>query len=95
VTLKALMIKYLEYGVKTDKSQAMSLSLEPQVLIIDKPESVVEVVSSVIGDDLIQLLTEQSKCKKKKKKKKKKKWKVSPKTLKWSSITPEVVQYHT
>jgi ABC-type phosphate transport system ATPase subunit len=39
----------------------MSLSLEPQVLIIDKPDSVVEVVSSGIGDDLIQILTEQSK----------------------------------
>ena len=29
-------------------------------IVIDNPESVVEVVSSVIGDDLILLLTEQS-----------------------------------
>jgi ABC-type phosphate transport system ATPase subunit len=50
----------MEVWCKTDKSQAMSISMEPQVLIIDNPESVVEIVSSVIGDDLIQLLTEQS-----------------------------------
>ena len=30
-------------------------------IVIDNPESVAEVVSSVIGDDLVQLLTEQSK----------------------------------
>ena len=29
-------------------------------IVIDNPESVVEVVSSVIDDNLIQLLTEQS-----------------------------------
>jgi hypothetical protein len=29
-------------------------------IVIDNPESVVEVVSSVIGDDLVLLLTEQS-----------------------------------
>jgi len=33
-------------------------------IVIDNPESVAEVVSLVIGDDLIQLLTEQSECRK-------------------------------
>jgi len=48
--------------------------------------SVAEVVSSVIGDDLILLLTEQSNLYHSQNAKK---WKVSPKTLKWSNITPE------
>jgi len=43
------MIKQVMCDVKRIKNQA-----------IDNPESVVEVVSSVIGDDLILLLTEQS-----------------------------------
>jgi len=43
-------------------------------------------VSSVIGDDLIQLLTEQSNLYHSQNAEK---WKVSPKTLKWSDITPE------
>ena len=50
------------------------------------PESVVEVVSSIIGDDLIQLLTEQSNLYHSQNVEK---WKVLPKTLNWSSITPE------
>ena len=55
-------------------------------IVIDNPESVLEVVSSIIGEDLILLLTEQSKLYHAKNAKK---WKVSPKTLKWSNITPE------
>ena len=43
-------------------------------------------MSSVIGDDLIQLLTEQSNLYHSQNAEK---WKVSPKTLKWSDITPE------
>jgi len=55
-------------------------------IVIDNPESVPEVVSSVIGDDLILLLTEQSNLYHSQNAEK---WKVSPKTLKWSNITPE------
>jgi hypothetical protein len=40
-------------GVKLIKNQTMSLSLN---IVIDNPESVVEVVSSIIVDDLILLL---------------------------------------
>jgi len=43
-------------------------------------------VSSVIGDDLIQLFTEHSNLYHSQIAEK---WKVSPKTLKWSNITPE------
>jgi len=43
-------------------------------------------VSSVIGDDLIQLLTEQSNLYHSQNAEK---WKVLPKRLKWSNITPE------
>jgi len=55
-------------------------------IVIDNPESIVEVVSSIIGDDLVQLLTEQSNLYHSQNAEK---WKVSPKTLKWSNITPE------
>ena len=55
-------------------------------IVIDNPESVVEVVSSVVVDDLILLLTEQSNLYHSHNAKK---LKVSPKTLKWSNITPE------
>jgi hypothetical protein len=55
-------------------------------IVIDNPESVAEVVSSVIGDDLIQLLTEQSNLYQSQNAAK---WKVSPEALKWSNITPE------
>jgi len=54
-------------------------------IVIDDPVSVTEVVSSVIGDDLILLLTEQSNLYHSQNAKK---WKVSPKTLKWSSSHP-------
>ena len=43
-------------------------------------------MSSVIGDDLIQLFTEHSNLYHSQIAEK---WKVSPKTLKWSNITPE------
>ena len=55
-------------------------------IVIDNPESVVEVVSSVIDDALIQLLTERSNLYRSQNAQK---WKVSPKTLKLSNITPE------
>ena len=53
-------------------------------VVIDNPESLVEVVSSVIGEDLILLLTEQCNLYHSQNAEK---WKVSPKT--------EVVRYHT
>jgi len=43
-------------------------------------------MSSIIGDHLIQLLTEQSNLSHSQNAEK---WKVLPKTLKWSNITPE------
>ena len=43
-------------------------------------------MSSIIDDDLIQLLTEQSDLYHSQNAEK---WKVSPKTLKWSNSTPE------
>ena len=52
-------------------------------IVIDNPESVVEVVS---GDDLILLLTEQSTLYHSQNAEK---WKVSPATMKWSNSTPE------
>jgi hypothetical protein len=55
-------------------------------IVIDNPESVVEDVSSIIGEDVILLLTEQSNLYHAQNFKK---WKVSPKTLKWSNITLE------
>jgi len=55
-------------------------------IVIDNPESVAEFVNSIIGDDFILLLTEQSNLYHSQNVKK---WKVSPKTLKWSNITPE------
>jgi len=48
-------------------------------IVTDNPESVVEVVSSVIGVDLIQLLTEQSNLYHSENAQK---WKVLPETLK-------------
>ena len=57
--------------------------------MFDNPESVVEVMSSIIGDDLIQLLTEQSNLYHSQNAEK---WKVSPKTLKWSNITLEEIR---
>jgi hypothetical protein len=85
------MIKQVTYGVKLLKE----LSNEPFLgtadlnIVIDNPESIVEVMSSVIGDDRIQLLTEWfnlyhsqniEKCK------------VSPKTLKWSIFSRTMIR---
>ena len=58
-------------------------------IVIDNPESVVGVMSSVTGDDLIQLLTEKSNLYHSQNSQK---WKVLPETPKWSSITPEEVR---
>ena len=55
-------------------------------IVIDHPVSVADVVITVIGDDLIQLLTEQSNLYHRQNEQK---WKMLPKTLKWSNITPE------
>jgi len=55
-------------------------------IVIDNPESVVEVVSLVIGVDLIRLLTEQSNLYHSQNVQK---WKVLPETLKWFNITSE------
>jgi len=73
---------------KTDKKPSNEPFLETTGLniVIYNPESVVEVVSSIIGDNLILLLTEQSNLYRSHNAEK---WKVSPKTLKWSNITPE------
>ena len=73
---------------KTDKKPSNEPFLGTTVLniVIDNPESVAEVVSSIIGDNLILLLTEQSNLYYSQNAEK---WKVSPKTLKWSNITPE------
>ena len=55
-------------------------------IVIHNPESVVEVVSSVIGVDLIWLLPERSDLYHSQSVQK---WKVLPETLKWSNIVPE------
>ena len=72
---------------KTDKKSSSEPFLGTTCLniVIGNPESVVEVVSSVIGDNLIQLLTEQPN---RYHSQNAQKWKVSPETLKWPSITP-------
>jgi len=57
------MIKHVTCGVKLIKKNPSNepfLGTTVLNIVTDNPESVVEVVSSVIGDDLIKLLTEQS-----------------------------------
>ena len=73
---------------KTHKkpSNKPSLGTTDLNIVIDNPESIVEVVKSIIGDLLIQLLTEQSNLYHSQNAEK---WKVLPKTLKCSNITPE------
>jgi len=75
-------------GVKTDKkpSNEPFLGTTGLNIVTDNPESVAEVMSSIVGNDLILLLTEQSNLYHSENAEK---WKVSPKTLKWSNITPE------
>jgi len=74
---------------KTDKkpSNEPLLGTTGLNIVIDSPESVVEVLSSSISDNLILLLTEQYTTVYYSQNAEK--WEVSPKTLKWSSITPE------
>jgi len=62
VNQRALMIKQVTCGVKMIKkpSNKPFLGTTGLNIIIDNPESVVEIMSSVIGDHLIQLLTEKS-----------------------------------
>jgi len=56
------MIKHVARGVKLVKNPNNERFLGTTVLniVTNNPESVVEVVSSIIVDDLIKLLTEQS-----------------------------------
>jgi len=56
------MIKHVSCGVKLIENPSNEHSLGTTVLniVIDNPESVAEVVSSINGDDLIKLLSEQS-----------------------------------
>jgi hypothetical protein len=53
------MIKLMTCGVKLieESSNEPFLGTEALNIVIDNPESVVEVVRSIIGDDRIQLLT--------------------------------------
>jgi len=73
---------------KTDKkpSNEPFLGTTGLNIVNDNPESVVEVMSSIIGDHFIQLLTEKSNLYHSQNAEK---WKVSPKTWKWANITPE------
>ena len=73
---------------KTDRKPSSEPFLGTTVLniVIHNPDSVVEVVSSIIGDDLVLLLIEQFNLYHSQNAVK---WKVSSKTLKWSNITPE------
>jgi len=82
------MIKQVMCGVKLIKkpSNEPFLGTTGLNIVIDNPESVVEVASSIIGDDLILLHTEQSNLYHSQNAEK---WDVSPKTLKWSNTTPE------
>ena len=82
------MIKQVTCSVKVIKKPSSEPVLGTTVLniVIDNHESFVKVMSSVIADDLIQLLTEQSNLYNSQNVQK---LKVSPKTLKWSIITPE------
>jgi hypothetical protein len=74
------------YGVKWIRNQVTNISSDLLNLIINNPESVVEVVSAYIDYSLIQLFTDQSSpCQTRNARQ----WKVSPKLLKWSDITPE------
>jgi len=73
---------------KTDKKPSSEPFLGTTGLntVIDNPESFVEVVSSIIADDLIQLLTERCNLFYGQNVQK---LEVLPETLKWSNITPE------
>jgi hypothetical protein len=55
-------------------------------IVIDNPESVAEVMSPIIDEDLMLLFTEQANLYRTQNAEK---WKVSPKTLNCSNITTE------
>jgi len=87
------MIKQVMCGIKLIKkpSNEPFLGTTNLNIVIDNPESVVEVVSSIIGDDLMLLRTEQSNLYHSQNAEK---WKVLPITLKWSTITPvEMIKF--
>ena len=73
---------------KTDKTPSIEpfLGTTGLSIVLDNPESVVKVLSSLIADNLVQILTEQSN---RYHSENAQKWKVSPQTLKWPDITPE------
>jgi hypothetical protein len=73
---------------ETDKKPSSGLFLRNSGvnIVLDHPVSVADFVNTIICDDLIQLLTEQSNLYKRQNEQK---WKMLPKTLKWSNITPE------
>jgi hypothetical protein len=62
VNQRTVMIKHVMCCVKLIKkpSNEPFLGTTGLHIVIDNPESVVEVLNSIIGDDLLQLLTEQS-----------------------------------
>jgi hypothetical protein len=82
------MIKQVTCDVKLIKepSNEPFLGTAGLNIIIDNPESVVEVVSLMVDDDHIQLLAEQSNLHYSQNTEKRE---VLPKTLKWSIVTPE------
>jgi hypothetical protein len=88
VNWRAVMIKQATCGVKMIKKPSNELFLGTTGLniVIDNPESVVEVVSSINSYNLTQLLTEESNLYHSHNAPT---WKVLPKTLKWSNITHE------
>jgi hypothetical protein len=59
-------------------------------IVIYHTVSVADVMNTIIGDDLTQLLTEQSNLYHRQNEQK---WKMLPKTLKWSNITPEEMKF--
>ena len=85
---RALMIKKSDVWCKTVKKQSSEpfLGTTGLNIVIDNHESIVEVVSLIIVDDLTQLLTEQSNLYHSQNAQK---WKVMPTSLRWSNITPE------
>ena len=80
----ALTTKQVLCGAKLIKKKQAILGTTGLNIVIDNPESVVEVVNSIISDDLTLLFTEQSNLQHSQNAQQ---WKVSPKTPKWSSIT--------
>jgi len=88
VNWRPLTIKQVMCGVKPIKkpSNEPFLGTTGLNIVTDNPQSVAEVVSSINGDNLIQLLAEWCNLYHSHNAEK---WKVLPKTLKWSNITPE------